>query len=92
MVFFFLPCRIQQEDFYDDVEEFNSAPPPLPPSTGSVRPTFVANLRYYENGTTKDGHQVSTSPNRQKKNEVEMSGELLVSHKANNLSFYSRNK
>ncbi|KAM9338420.1 FYN-binding protein 1 [Symphorus nematophorus] len=25
---------IQQEDFYDDVDEFNSSPPPLPPSTG----------------------------------------------------------
>ncbi|XP_059214187.1 FYN-binding protein 1 isoform X2 [Centropristis striata] len=25
---------IQQDDFYDDVSEFSSAPPPLPPSTG----------------------------------------------------------
>lgn len=82
------------------MEEFNNAPPPLPPSTGSVRPTFVANLRYYENDTTKDKHQDSTPlPQTDgKKNEVEMSGEPLGSHKetetviSNNLTFYSRNK
>lgn len=92
MCFSFFACRVQQEDFYDDVEEFNSAPPPLPPSTGSVRATFVANLRYYENDT-KDGWTSGLHfPKRTKKKEVEISGELLVSHKEKELFFLKQLK
>ncbi|TKS84575.1 FYN-binding protein [Collichthys lucidus] len=47
--------RVQQEDFYDDVDEFSSAPPPLPPSAAhpSQRGKLVGPLEVIQQGKAR---------------------------------------
>ncbi|XP_056289265.1 FYN-binding protein 1 isoform X1 [Pseudoliparis swirei] len=57
-----LPSRhpgamIQQDDCYDDIDEFNSAPPPLPPSTGHPSQRAKAQEEEEEDGASEEMYE-----------------------------------